>query len=503
MKSIYLSFSLLFAAILSYGQEKAEQKEIDPIPDTYISETNQSVKINGTTINLRAKTGTMLLRNNQDRPVALFGYTSYVKEGNSNARPIIFAFNGGPGSASVWLHIGALGPKRIIVNAPENTPPAPYQIVNNEYSVLDIADLVLIDPVGTGFSVAVGESKNEDFWSIDGDIKSIGLFIKQFLIENNRLNSPKFLLGESYGTFRNAGLMKYLFDKGIALNGVIMVSAVLDIRTILFAPNDNLPYVLYLPSYAAAAWYHNKIDHKSDTLEPFLAEVRDFAQNEYAPALFKGDKLSTREISDLALKLQEYTGIHSEYWIQAKLKVKRSEFLQELLRDEGYTVDRLDSRIKGINQDLLSQTPQYEPLFPSIDPAFTIGFLNYLYTDLKVDKSKVYCISANDREDFKWNWSHKGNMIGNIPASVNTGIDMATTMTRDPNVKVLILQSYFDNGTIFYGMEYTLDHLELPKNIKKNISVKYYKSGHMMYIHEPSLKKFKSDISEFIQSTVK
>lgn len=500
---MYLSFSLLCITYLSHGQEKVEQKEINPIPDVYISETNQSVKINGTTINLKAKTGTMLIHNNQSKPIALFGYTSYVKEGNISTRPIIFAFNGGPGSASVWLHMGALGPKRILVSAPENTPPAPYQVVNNEYSILDIADLVLIDPVGTGFSIAVGESKNEDFWSVDGDINSIGLFIKQFLIENNRLNSPKFLLGESYGTFRNAGLMKYLFDAGIAVNGVIMVSAVLDIRTILFAPNDDLPYILHLPSYAAAAWYHNKIDHKFDTLETFLSKVRDFAQNEYAPALFKGDRLSAQEIKELALKLQEYTGIHSEYWIQAKLKVKRSEFLQELLRDEGYTVDRLDSRIKGINQDLLSQTPQYEPLFPSIDPAFTIGFLNYLYNDLKVDKSKIYCISASDREGFKWNWNHKGNIIWNIPASVNTGLDMATTMTRDPNVKVLIMQSYFDNGTIFYGMEYTLDHLELPDDIRKNISIEYYESGHMMYIHEPSLKKFKSDISEFIQSTVK
>lgn len=499
MKHIYRLFLFFVFTIQVFSQEK----DSISIPNPYISNTTQTVKIDGSTITLQTKTGTMLLQDEQNEPIALFGYTSYIKKGGADKRPLIFAFNGGPGSASVWLHIGALGPKRIVVDAPENTPAAPYKIVNNNSSILDIADLVMIDPVGTGLSVAVGKAKNEDFWSVDGDIRSIGLFIRQFLIENNRLNSPKFLLGESYGTFRNAGLMKYLLHNGIAMNGVIMVSAVFDIRTLLFAPNDNLPYILHLPSYAAAAWYHNKTNSKHETIESFLDEVRIFTENEFAPALFRGDKLSADDKSRISAKLQNYTGVDAKIWRNVNLKLKRSEFLQELLRDEGYTVDRLDSRIKGINQDLLSQYPQYEPLFPSIDPAFTVGFLHYLYTDLEVNKSYVYNISARNKKDFKWNWNHKGNMRWGIPAAVNTGIDMATTLSQDPNMKVLILQGYYDNGTIFYGVEYSINQLELREEIRNNISIKYYKSGHMMYIHEPSLIQFKKDIADFISSTLK
>ncbi len=502
MKRIKFIFFFSFLTISVFSQQTEEKEEPGPIPEPYISSTKQTVQIGGITITLQAKTGTILLRDEQNKPIALFGYTSYIKENGLSKRPIVFAFNGGPGSSSVWLHMGALGPKRIIVNAPEQIPNAPYKIVNNNYSILDIADLVMIDPVGTGFSIAVGEAKNEDFWSVDGDIRSIGLFIKQFLIENNRLNSPKFLLGESYGTFRNAGLMKYLLDNGIAMNGVIMVSAVFDIRTLLFAPNEDLPYILHLPSYAATAWYHNKIDKKHETLEKFLDDVKAFTENEFALALFKGDKLTSEEKSKISIKLQNYTGINAEYWSDANLKLKRSEFLQELLRDEGYTVDRLDSRIKGINQDLLTQNPQYEPLFPAIAPAFTVSFLDYLYSDLKVDKSYVYCLSATEKEDFKWDWNHKGNIIWNMTVAANTGIDMATTLSQDPNMKVLILQGYYDNGTVFYGVEYSIDHLELREEIKKNINIKYYEAGHMMYIHEPSLKRFKADIDEFIKGAL-
>jgi carboxypeptidase C (cathepsin A) len=498
MKQIYSFFLLSIFTIQIFCHEKDSVS----IPKPYISNTNQTVKIDGSTINLQTKCGTMLLQDEQNEPIALFGYTSYIKEEGSDKRPLIFAFNGGPGSASIWLHIGALGPKRIIVDAPDNTQAAPYKMVNNNYSILDIADLVMIDPVGTGLSVAVGKAKNEDFWSVDGDIRSIGLFIKQFLIENNRLNSPKFLLGESYGTFRNAGLMKYLLQNGIAMNGVIMVSAVFDIRTLLFAPGDNLPFILHLPSYAAAAWYHNKIETKHKTIEEFLDEVKTFTELEFAPALFRGDRLPLNEKSKISNQLQNYTGIDAKIWNNVNLKLERSEFLQELLRDEGYTVDRLDSRIKGINQDLLSQRPQYEPLFPSIDPAFTIGFLHYLYTDLKVNKSYVYSISARNKKGFKWDWEHRGNLRWNITAAVNTGIDMATTLSQDPNMKVLILQGFYDNGTIFYGVEYSIDQLELREEIRKNISIKYYKSGHMMYIHEPSLIQFKKDITEFISSTL-
>ena len=351
---IFLIFTVCLFHI-GLAQTDPPKKEAAPIPEAEVSTTQQTVKINNVVIPLTARAGTMLLKDENNDPIALFGFTSYTKDGVNPKRPIMFAYNGGPGSSSFWLHMGVMGPKRIVVNDPGFTPAAPYQIVNNEYSILDVADLVMIDPVGTGLSVPVGKAKFEDFWGVDQDIRSISFFIKQFLIENNRMNSPKFLLGESYGTFRNAGVMNRLLNQGIALNGVIMVSAVFDLRTLLFPPDDDLPYIVHFPTYAATAWYHNKIANKPANLETFLADIRKFTENEYTPALFRGDQIDAVERKRIADKLSSYTGVSSAYWLKSDLRIQAGEFFQELLRDEGNTVGRLDSRYKGINQDLLSQ----------------------------------------------------------------------------------------------------------------------------------------------------
>ena len=500
MKKSNLIILFLFLSLLIYCQESDTPKKTNPIPEAKISTTEQSVEIEGEIINLVAKSGTMLLRDEESSPIALFGFTSYTKEEENTERPLLFAYNGGPGSASVPLHIGILGPKRIIVNDPFVTPAAPYEMVSNEYSILDIADLVMIDPVGSGLSVPVGEADYDDFWGVDQDIRSISLFIKQYLIENGRMNSPKFLLGESYGTFRNAGVMNNLLDQGIALNGVIMVSAVFDLRTLLFPPNDDLPYILHIPSYAAAAWYHNVLETKPGDLEAFLDEVKTFTENEYAPALYKGDRLSVEDFNQLSVDLEKYTGIKEDVWKRANLRLKRGEFLQELLRVEGQTVDRLDSRYKGITQDKLGQYATFQPFLSYSIPPFTAGFLNYLHEELKVDRKLNYHLTArHGNEDFKWDWKHKGNVFWGASAAINVSEDMAAAMTKDPNLKVLILNGYFDNGTPFYAVEHTIDHLGLTKEIKNNISMKYYEAGHMMYLHEGSISKFKNDIAEFIQ----
>jgi len=501
-KYVCLMLSLVVLHI-AYAQTESPKKEIAPIPDADVSTTQQSVKINGLVIPLTARAGTMQLKDENNEPIALFGFTSYTKEGTNSRRPIMFAYNGGPGSSSFWLHMGVLGPRRIVVNDPGYTPAAPYQIVNNEFSLLDVADLVMIDPVGTGLSVPVGKAKFDDFWGVDQDIRSISLFIRQYLIENNRMNSPKFLLGESYGTFRNAGVMNRLLNEGIALNGVIMVSAVFDLRTLLFPPNDDLPYVVHFPTYAATAWYHNKLASKPASLETFIDEVRKFTENEYAPALFKGDQLTTDEKKRLAARLSGYTGVSADFWMKADLRIEASEFFQELLRDEGNTVGRLDSRFKGINQDLISQRADYDPQSHAISPAYVTGFLNYFYGDLKVNKKHNYATTAGTRPGFKWDWNHTGNVRWNASAAINTGIDMATAMTRDPNVKVLILNGYYDIATVFYGVEHSINHLGLPIEIKKNIIMKYYEAGHMMYTHQPSMEKFKKDVAEFITSVSK
>lgn len=501
MKNLVLLLAFCFVATFTIAQEKPKEED-KPIPEPEVSTTQQSVKINGVTIPLSAKAGTMLMRDENNDPIALFGFTSYTKDGAAN-RPIIFSYNGGPGSSSFWLHMGVMGPKRIVVNDPQFMPAAPYKIVNNDFSLLDVADLVMMDPVGTGLSVPVGKAKFEDFWGVDQDIRSISLFIRQYLIENGRMNSPKYLVGESYGTFRNAGVMKRLLNQGIALNGVVMVSAVFDLRTLIFPPGDDLPYVVHFPTYAATAWYHNKVTNKPANLESFLNDVRTFTEKEYVPALYKGDKLSTEEKKTMAGKLAAFSGTNADFWMRADLRVQNGEFFQELLRDEGNTVGRLDSRFKGINQDLLSQFADYDPQSSAISPAYITGFLHYFYNDLKVNKKLTYSTTAGTRQGFKWDWKHEGNVRWNTQAAITTAPDMAEAMNKDPHLKVLILNGYYDIATVFYGVEHTIDHMGLKKEIKDNIIMKYYEAGHMMYTHQPSLEKFKKDVSEFIQATLK
>ncbi len=497
MKNNLLILALSFF-LIGYAQ-----KEKDTLPKAEISTTLQSVNINGKTIYLTAKAGTFQVRDENNEPIALMGHTYYTKDSKTrnNRRPIVFAFNGGPGSSSFWLHMGVLGPKRIVVNDPESTPAAPYKLVNNNFSILDVADLVMIDPVGTGLSIPIGKAKFKDFWGVDQDIRSLSLFITQFLIANNRMNSPKYLLGESYGTFRNAGLMNKLLGQGIAMNGVIMVSAVFDLRTLVFPPGDDLPYIVHFPTYAATAWYHDKVANKPGDVYQFLDDVRNFTENEYVPALFKGNRLSDSDKKSVAEKLANYTGTEPSYWVKADLRVTASEFFAEFLRNEGEIVGRLDSRFTGINQDLLSQDGSHDPQSSAISPAYIAGFLDYFYGNLKVNKETTYSITAGRREGFKWDWKHEGNSRWGTQAAINTGIDMAEALSRDPNMKVLVLNGIYDIATVFYGVEYSIDHLGLKKEIRDNIIMKYYEAGHMMYTHRPSLEQFKKEVAEFILET--
>jgi carboxypeptidase C (cathepsin A) len=490
---IFLTLSLSLTLSLVMSQEAPLN-----LPDAEVATSYQQVEIDGKTIQLIAQAGTYKLRDEENKPLALFGYTSYIKEGAKSTRPIVFAFNGGPGSSSFWLHMGVLGPKRIAVNDPEYTPAAPYQIVNNNYSILDVADLVMIDPVGTGLSVPLGAHTFDEFWGVDQDIRSISLFITQYLIEQGRLNSPKFLLGESYGTFRNAGIMDHLLNQGIAMNGVIMVSAVFDLRTLIFPPDDDLPYLMHFPTYAASAWYHNQIPDKEPDLETFIDEIRSFTENSYAPALFKGDRISLEQKNTVAGQLAQYTGLNKDYWLKSNLRVTGSEYFAEALRSKGLVIGRLDSRYTGINQDLISQFGSHDPQSAAISPAYITGFLDYFHNTLGVRKDLQYTVTAGRREGFEWDWHHKGNQRWNTQAAINTAPDMARALSRDPNMKVLILNGYYDIATVFYGVEYTIDHLGLTPEIRDHIIMKYYEAGHMMYTHHPSLIKFKEDVGSFI-----
>lgn len=495
--NILLILLLICLGHTSFAQEETEKKEL---PTGEIFTSTQSVTINGNTIELATEVGTVSLRDENDEPIALFGFTHYKKAEEEN-RPIVFAFNSGPLSASFWLHFGILGPKRIVVNDPEYTGPAPYQVVNNEFSILDKADLVMIDPVGVGFSKPIGEAKWEDFWGVDQDIRSIGLFIEQFIIRTEKFNQPKYLLGESYGTFRNAGLVKYLQDRGIAMNGVIMVSAVFELQHLLFGPGDDIAYLIHFPTYAATAWYHDKVKEKGESLEAFLTEVMQFTEDEYAPALLKGDQLSTAEKESMAQKLADLTGLRTDYWVKADLRVRNGEFFQELLRDDGMTVGRLDARFTGLTEDLLSQFAATDPQSDAISHPYISAYKDYLYNDLKVRKDLTYTTSTGLRSNFKWDWNHRGNTAWNAQVAISTLPDMTSAMKRNPKLKILILNGYYDLATVFYGVEHSINHMGLDAELKKNIIMKYYEAGHMMYTHLPSIEKFKADVDAFIDET--
>lgn len=497
-----------FFTFLIFAGQAQDHKSTAPdtIPKPFVSNTRGTVQIEGKTISYTADIGRMEIQGPDRKPLALFGYTAYNVEskktdGPNTERPIVFAFNGGPGSSSVWLHMGALGPRRVVVNDPNPTPNAPYTIENNGRSILDVADLVMIDPVGTGVSVPAGTKQFKDFWGVDEDIESVSAFIKQYLIKTGRMNSPKYLLGESYGTFRNAGIMAHMQQGGIAFNGVIMVSAVFDLLSLVFPKGTDLSYIVHLPSYASTAWYHDKLKNRPDSLAPFIDRVRRFTEEVYVPALYKGSRLSANEKKDVADSLARYTGLSAGYWMRADLRVEAGEYFAELLRDEGGTVGRLDSRYRGINQNLLSQTGEYDPFTTSLRLPYTAAFLEYCYETLKLEPKHEYHISAYSKDGFKWNWEHRGNKSWGTNTSITTATDMARTLTRNPYTKVLILNGYFDLGTPFYAVEHTIDHMGLAPEIRENIQMTYYEAGHMMYTDEASFDQMERDIKDFIRDS--
>lgn len=502
-----LCTNMFFCCGYVFSQETPKDTPLIPVPAEIKSVTKHSVVIGGKTINYTATAGALILMNEKDEPVALFGYTAYTKDDEGNTkRPVTFSYNGGPGSSSYWLHIGVIGPKKIVVNDPEYNAPPPYKFDDNTNSILDVTDIVMIDPVGTGLSHAVGKAKNKDFWGVDQDIKSISNFIKQYVTDNSRWNSPKFLLGESYGTMRSAGVVDYLQENlGMAMNGVILVSSVLDLRTLTFQQYDDLSYILHLPTYAAAAWYHNKISNKPQSLENFIKDAEAFAEGEYSSALMKGDHLSDAEKENILTKLASFTGLSKDFLLRANLRVTEPQFAQELLRSEHMIVGRLDARYKGISQNLLAENANNDPQSSAISPAFTSAFLSYYYGDLKMDKKYNYHTSAYSAEGFSWDWKHKksGGADPTDPSTPNTVIDLVDAMSRNPSLKVLVLNGYYDLATPFFATEYTFEHLGIDKKLKPNIELKYYPAGHMMYINSSSANTFKKDVAGFIINTSK
>jgi len=493
-----LAFLLVFSVQL-FAQEAAEQKE-EPAeePEAEAVTTRHSVTIDGRTIRYSATAGLALIRNDEDEPTGLFGYTAYVREGVDDAgkRPILFAYNGGPGSASIWLHMGVLGPRRIPVVDTEVTGPAPFGAIENGYSILDVADLVMMDPVGTGYAIAAGKGKGEEFWGVDPDIDAASQFIARFVTDNNRWKSPKFVLGESYGGIRTGGVAYKLLTKyGMGLNGVILVSPFMDAAAARDRFAMDLPHVLYLPTLAATAWYHNAIPDRPDDLPAFVDEVERFAVDDYAPALMKGSRIRPDERNAIIRKLSAYTGLSEQYLDHANLRVAHFAFTQELLRDQDLIVGRVDSRFKGRSLNRLGENMDYDPFGASVGPAFTAGFMHYYTNDLGFRQDRDYVVAGGLWQN--WNWLHT-LPNGQQTLITNTAIDLATTMTLYPPMKVLVQQGYFDLATPHFVLEYVLDHMDLDAEQRARISVQMYEAGHMMYVHPPSMVKYKTDLANFI-----
>ena len=455
----------------------------------------------GKPIDYTATAGTLIIRDDEDKPIASIGYVAYTRRDvKGGARPITFAFNGGPGSSSLWLHMGVLGPRRVVVADPAPTPAGPYRTVDNEFGLLDKSDLVMIDPVGTGVSHAVCDHKDDEFWGVDPDIDSVSRFIAQYVSDNERWTSPKYLLGESYGTTRGAGIINYLRGRrDLAFNGLILVSVATDVEAIFaeFAGNDR-PYAVYLPGYAAVAWYHHMVPNQPPALEPFLTEVRAYAAGPYATALLKGDALSEAELDTVAQKMHDYTGLSVDYLKAANLRVSENAFTHELLKSQRKTIGRLDGRFVGPTWDPLEKEADYDPQSAAISAAYAATFLDYYHGELKAGQGVTYH-PTNFAIGEKWHWQHK-TAHGEQPV-VNTGVDLAEALIKDANFKVLVLNGYYDLATPFSATEYVMSHLGVPATVSARVSMKYYEAGHMMYVNPPSIVKMKRDLDAFIDAT--
>jgi carboxypeptidase C (cathepsin A) len=492
------------AAKATAAKTESAPAETEKPPKEESSVTEHSIRIGGAVVPYKATAGTILLKDDEGNPTASVFYVAYTRTDVKSLadRPLTFSYNGGPGSSSIWLHMGALGPRRIVTADAGPTPPPPYRIVDNADSIIDKTDLVMIDPVGTGFSHAVGKAKNKDFWGVDEDARSLARFIVSYVTRNGRWNSPKYLLGESYGTTRSAVIVNDLQGRdNMAFNGVVLVSMALDFETIAFHRGHDISYVLYIPSYAATAWYHKTLAEPPASLDPLLKEAREFAFGPYADALRKGDAIGAAEKQSVAKTMARLTGLPVDYCLKANLRVDLAQFMVELQRRSGLTTGRLDSRFSGPTPDILSENAEYDPQETAISSAFTAAFHHYLHHELKFDGDRPYEVES-DEVGRNWNWKRTGRGRGfGWPGSTNVGPDLAEAIVGNPNLQVEVECGIYDMATPFAASEWTVDHLGLPEKVRGNVSLKYYDAGHMMYVHEADLAKLKANVAAFIDRT--
>ncbi|MGP8173561.1 MAG: S10 family peptidase [Terracidiphilus sp.] len=447
-------------------------------------------------------------------PVARMFYVAYFKgvpsDGSSSPgqkkdakaedRPLTFFYNGGPGSSTVWLHMGSLGPKHVVTSGDQHLPAAPYKLVDNAYSLLDVSDLVFIDMPGAGFGRLIGKDPEKAFWGVDEDAAAFARFIARFITKYNRWNSPKYIFGESYGTTRSAVLADILENrKHIDLNGIILLSQIFNFTSDIDGPSGNpgvdLPYVLALPTYAATAWYHKKLPQQPPALEPFLKDVEDFAMGPYSHALALGTDLTAAEKQSVAEKLHEYTGLPVAYLLKANLRVSGGEFEKTLQEDRDLTTGRLDTRFSGPTINPLSEYAEYDPQSSAISSAYVALFNDYVRRDLKYGEGQTYLPSALFG-GAHWDLVHRGN-----PISLNVANDLADAIKTNPRLRIMVNGGYYDLATPFFAAQYEDKHLPIPQSLAKNIEYDWYESGHMVYVSDQSLKQLHDRVAAFIKST--
>lgn len=474
-------------------EKKEEGKEPDrQLPGIEPVERYHSISVGGATLNYLSRAGILPLTDEKGKTEAEIFFTAYVvapeKEGCQ--RPLTFVFNGGPGSSSIWLHMGACGPRRVKMEPGGWMPAPPFVHEENPATWLDRTDLVFIDPVETGLSRAASEKLIDKFWGYEGDIESVGEFIRLYLSRYRRWGSPLFLAGESYGTTRAAGLADYLVARGIVFNGIVLISTALNLRPIFFQQGDDLPFHLFVPTYAAAAWYHRRLagEYLKMPLPEFLCEVSDWSETTLALALLKGDRLPPDEYDRVAETLSSYIGIDPSYVKGANLRVNIMRFCKELLRKSKRSIGRLDARFTGIEGDASDAKPEYDPSMTAILATYTSVFNDYLSSRLEVKTDMVYRVMHHFSER-KWKWEDNS-----LP---DTGESLRRAMGKNRNMKVLAAQGYYDLATPHMATEYMVSHMNMDPEVRGNLAMKYYHAGHMFYLDSEALLSFRRDVEVF------
>lgn len=494
-RALICLFLLTIPAVLG-AQEAAETTAMPKAPmEEKTSVTKHVLSLNGADIPYTATAGNMLLKSEQGETQASVFYISYTRDGveDPSSRPVMFSFNGGPGAAALWVNLGAFGPKKVEADDEGNPLPPPGRLIDNPYSILDVTDLVFIDPVGTGLSRVAEGVDRALFHGQQADVRSVGEIIRLWTTRNDRWASPKFLAGESYGTTRAAGLADHLQRfHGMYLNGIVMISTILHWQIDFHIGND-MPHILHLPSYTATAWYHKRLPPslQERPLRDVLDEAERFALTDYALALLQGDNLSDDEHRAMAEKLAAYTGLSADFIQRANLRIELGRFRKELRRDEGITVGRLDSRFTGYDLDAAGERPEYDASMTAVDIGYVTLMNDHIGRELEYDTDLRYRSLA--WEVHPWNWEDARNRHANVSE------DLRRAMVQNPDMKVLFTAGYYDFATPYFDTDYTVDHMGLPKHLRSNIAIEYYEAGHMMYIRKVDHEKFRDDVVELIR----